>query len=59
MMINSKNKNGLKGQNNLTQGKRRRSVALGWGTGKRIVRARMIKKEHFLFRTKGKVSDNR
>ncbi len=57
MMINSENKNGLKGQYNLAQGKR--SVALGWRTGKRIVRAIMVKKEHFLFRTKGKVSDNR
>ena len=50
-MINSENKNGLKGQNNLAQGKRRRSVALGWRTGKRIVRAIRIKKEKFLFRT--------
>ena len=58
MIITAKIKNGLKGQNNLAQGKRRRSIALGWRMGKRIVRAIRIKKEHFLFRTKGKVSDN-
>ena len=49
----------LKGQYNLAQGKRRRSVALGWRMGKQIVRVIMVKKEHFLFRTKGKVSDYR
>ena len=58
MMIKCDNKNGLKGQYNLAQGKRRRSVALGWKTGERIVRAIRIKKEQIIFRTKGKVSDN-
>lgn len=33
MVINCENKNGLQGQNNLAQGKRRRRVALGWETG--------------------------
>ena len=49
-MINSKNKNGLKGQYNLAQGKR--SVALGWRERWKIVRAITCIKEKFLFRTK-------
>ena len=57
MMIN-KHENVLKGQHNLAQGKRRRSVALGCRAGEKIVREIMVKKEYFLFRTKGKVSDN-
>jgi hypothetical protein len=47
-MIDNSNKNSLKGQYNLAQGKRRRSVALGFSTGKRIVRALKIKKEKIL-----------
>jgi hypothetical protein len=44
------NKNGLKGQANLTQGKR--SVALGWKTGIIIVRAITFHQLLALFRTK-------
>jgi len=46
-MINSKNKNGLKGQYNLAQGKRSRepgSYALGWRARMGIVRAKMFSK---------------
>ena len=50
MMINSKNKNGLKGQYLQAQGKR--SVALGWRTGLKIVRAITSIKKINLFRTK-------
>ena len=49
MIINSENKNGLKGQYNLAQGKR--SVALGWRTGIKIVRAITFIKARILFRT--------
>jgi hypothetical protein len=55
MMI-KRNKKGLKGRQILAQGKRRRSVALGWETGRRIVRTISIIKEYFLFRTKGMIS---
>ena len=51
-MINSKTPNVLKGQHNLAQGKRRRSVALGWRTGKTIARAKMSIKKKILFRAK-------
>ena len=51
-MITSENKHGLKGQYNLAQGKRQRSVALGWRTRKRIVRAITSIKEKILIRTK-------
>jgi len=50
-MIN-KNGNVLKGQHNLAQGKRRRSVALGCKTSKKIVREIAFIKEQFIFRTK-------
>jgi hypothetical protein len=49
MMINWENKNGLKGQYNLAQGKR--SVALGWRTGIKIVRATTFFERFSLFRT--------
>jgi len=42
----------LKGRYIIAQGKRRRSVALGWGARKRIVRAMTSIKEKILFRTK-------
>jgi len=42
----------LKGRNIIAQGKRRRSVALGWRVGKKIVRVIMFIKEKFIFRTK-------
>jgi len=48
-MINSKTKNGQKGQYNLAQGKR--SSALGWKMGIKIVRATTFIKEKILFRT--------
>ena len=48
-MVNCENKDGLKGQYNLAQGKR--SVALGWRTGIKIVRDRAFIKEKILFRT--------
>ena len=51
MKINRK-PNVLKGQHTLAQSKRRRSVALGWKTITKIVRARMFIKEKFSFRTK-------
>ena len=51
-MIKNENKNVLKGQQTLAQGKRRRSVALGWRTFRRIVRAILVIEEKFLFRTK-------
>jgi len=44
--------NVLKGQHNLAQGKRRRSVALGSRTNAKIVRAVTLVKEQFFFRTK-------
>jgi hypothetical protein len=53
-MTNSKNKNGLKGQYNLAQGKRSRepgSYALGWRARMGIVRAKMFFKTKILFRT--------
>ena len=43
--------NGLKGQYIIAQGKRRRSVALGWSSGNKIVRAVTFIKEKILFRT--------
>ena len=49
MMVNGKG-NALKGQHNPTQGKR--SGALGWKAGRKIVRAAMLIKEKILFRTK-------
>jgi len=51
--------NGLKGRHNLAQGKRRRSVALGWKAGRIIVCAITIKKEQFLFRTERRISNIR
>jgi hypothetical protein len=48
MMIDE-NKNGLKGQHNLAQGKR--SGALGWKTDMKIVRAITFIKEKILLRT--------
>ncbi|MDP2058128.1 MAG: hypothetical protein Q8J97_00195 [Flavobacteriaceae bacterium] len=51
MMLN-RQENGLKGQQNLAQGKR--SDALGWETGIKIVRAVMILKENIIFRTREK-----
>ena len=53
-MINSKTKNGQKGQYNLAQGKR--SSALGWKMGIKIVRATTFIKEKILFRTKHRTS---
>ena len=50
MMINSENKNSLKGQHNLAQGKR--SDALGWKAERKIVRAVTFIKEKILFRTR-------
>lgn len=47
-----KQKNGLKGQYSLAQGKRRRSVALGWRSGNEIVRAKMCCNEQSNIRTK-------
>jgi hypothetical protein len=58
-MLDNENKNVLKGQYNLAQGKRRRSVALGGRTGGSIVRAIRIKKEKFLFRTKEMIAISR
>jgi hypothetical protein len=49
MMVN-RSENVLKGQYNLAQGKQ--SVALGWRTGTRIVRAITFIKEKILFRTR-------
>lgn len=46
----------LKGRYLLAQGKRRRSVALGLKTIKKIVRAIMFIKEEFSFRTKWIIS---
>jgi hypothetical protein len=51
MVINSEKKNDLKGQYISAQGKRRRSVALGWRTDIKIVRAIIFMKEKILFRT--------
>ncbi len=48
--MNNKNKNGLKGQYIIAQGKR--SVALGWETGIKIVRALTLFRETSSFRTK-------
>ena len=42
----------LKGRHLLAQGKRRRSVALGWRTGLKIVRAKKFIREYSLVRTK-------
>jgi hypothetical protein len=50
--MNNRLKNVLKGQQTLAQGKRRRSVALGYRISKRIVRAITSIKEKFTFRTK-------
>lgn len=47
----NENKKVLKGLHILAQGKRRRSVALGWGTGKKIVRVKTFIKEKVLFQT--------
>lgn len=46
----------LKGRHILAQGKRRRSIALGWRTGIKIVRAKTLIKENSNFRTKGMIS---
>jgi hypothetical protein len=46
----------LKGRNILAQGKRRRSIALGWRTGIKIVRVNTFIKEKILFRTKQRIS---
>jgi len=46
----NREKNALKGQHNLAQGKR--SVALGWNAERKIVRALTFIKEKILFRTK-------
>jgi hypothetical protein len=51
MMVNSDNNNGLKGLHNLAQGKR--SVALGWRTDIKIVRAITFYRADFFIRTKG------
>ena len=51
MVINSENKNGLKGLHNLAQGN-----ALGLIAGRRIVRAQAFIKEKFMLRTKMMVS---
>jgi hypothetical protein len=48
-MMTYENKNGLKGQQNLAQGKR--SGALGWKTDMKIVRAITFIKAKILFRT--------
>ena len=47
-MLNGQ-ENGLKGQYILAQGKRRRSVALGWSSGNKIVREITFIKEKILF----------
>jgi len=52
-MMNNEQENGLKGQYIIAQGKRRRSVALGWRNGNKIVRAITSIKEKILFRTMG------
>jgi len=49
-MVNEQ-ENGLKGQDNLAQGKR--SGALGWRADRKIVRAVKFLKEKILFRTRG------
>ena len=49
-MINSENKNSLKGQHNLAQGKQ--SGALGWKADRKIVRSVTFIKEKILFRTR-------
>ncbi len=49
-MINGENKNGLKGQHNLAQGKR--SVALGWGKVFEFVRGKKQNNESPYCRTK-------
>ncbi len=51
--------NVLKGHQIIAQGKRRRSVALGWETIKRIVRAITVENEKFIFRTEGLISYSR
>ncbi len=51
-MFSIKNRNGLKGQNNLAEGKRRRSDALGCKRNIVIVRAMTFIRKKFLFRTK-------
>ena len=48
--------NGLKGQYIMARGKLRRSVALGWSGGNKIVRAITFIKEKILFRTKQRTS---
>jgi hypothetical protein len=50
--MKNRNKIVLKGQQNLAQGNRRRSVALGWRRGIKIVRAIMLNKSKILFRTR-------
>lgn len=49
----------LKGQHNLAQGKRQRSVALGLEIGERIVRAKTFIKEIIVFRTKEMIAISR
>jgi hypothetical protein len=51
MIVNSENKNGLKGLHDLAQGKR--SVALGWRTDIKIVRAITLTERISLFGRKG------
>jgi len=48
--------NGLNGQYIIAQGKRLRSVALGWSGGTKIVRAITFIKKKILFRTKQRTS---
>jgi hypothetical protein len=50
--------NVLKGQNNLAQGKRRRSVALGFRTGEKIVREITLIKGFHCFGRKGMNSNS-
>ena len=55
-MFRIKNRNGLKGQNNLAQGNRRRSDALGCKMNIVIVRAMTFIRKKFIFRTKYRIS---
>lgn len=54
---NRSNKNSLKGWNNLAQGKRRRSVALGWRNDFKFVRAKRFVYKLTVIRTKWRVSN--
>jgi len=50
-MMLTRQENGLKGQQNIAQGKR--SDALGWNVDREIVRAIRFSREDFFIRTKG------